>query len=239
MAMNELLLSLREKYMCIHTKSIFSHHSVIILFFLMPLVAKGQYQVFDSNSANAVLEANAEYIRAYGQMTQRAIQIRHAVQPYREMMIQKYRKGCYKEALDICYNANKQFVYYVFDNKGMSDMELLAGECAVKMQNYELAITWYNMAKEAGESNANSKLLDVFNVKLSDARSSFYRNDFSAIWNDVTLALKTGWESGECYYFYGKCYENWNNFKDAKKMYKLAKKKKYSPAKDALKELKK
>ena len=72
MAMNELLLSLRKKYMCIHTKSIFSHHSVIILFFLMPLVAKGQYQVFDSNSANAVLEANAEYIRAYGQMTQRA-----------------------------------------------------------------------------------------------------------------------------------------------------------------------
>ena len=59
--MNELLLSLRKKYMCIHTKSIFSHHSVIILFFLMPLVAKGQYQVFDSNSANAVLEANAEY----------------------------------------------------------------------------------------------------------------------------------------------------------------------------------
>ena len=147
MAMNELLLSLRKKYMCIHTKSIFSHHSVIILFFLMPLVAKGQYQVFDSNSANAVLEANAEYIRAYGQMTQRAIQIRHAVQPYREMMIQTYRKGCYKEALDICYNANKQYVYYVFDNKGMSDMELLAGECAVKMQNYELAITWYNMAK--------------------------------------------------------------------------------------------
>ena len=61
----------------------------------------------------------------------------------------------------------------------------------------------------------------------------------SKLYEDVTIALKTGWESGECYYYYGVCYENGNNLKDAKRMYKLAKKKKYNPAVDALKSMKK
>ncbi len=212
---------------------------IIFAFFvyLLHISVSANAQIFDSNSAQMVLNAQRDYVEAYGQMTQRAIQIAHAVQPYREKMYQKYKEGAYREALDICYNVNKQFVYYKFDNKGMSDMEVLAGDCAVKIQNYEIAIIWYSMAKEAEDNTANSKLLDLFNVKMADARLAYRSNNFSSLWNDVTLALKTGWENGECYYYYGVCYENSNNYKDAKKMYKIAKKKSYSPATYALKEL--
>lgn len=196
-------------------------------------------QIFDVNSAQMVLDSQRAYLNAYGQMTQRAIQIMHAVQPYREAMYQKYKEGAYRDALEICYKTYSQYVYYKFDNRGMSDMELLAGDCAAILKNYELAILWYNNAKEAEEGNANSRLLELFNIKVSDARNSFKKNDMSKLYEDVTIALKTGWESGECYYYYGVCYENGNNLKDAKRMYKLAKKKKYNPAVDALKSMKK
>ena len=196
-------------------------------------------QIFDSNSANAVLQAQTEYIHAYGQMTQRAIQIMHAVQPYREQMYQKSRNGEYKEAIQLLDNVQRQYVYYVFDNRGIRDMLSLGGDCAVKLGAYELAIIYYNQAKTAEETGMDSKLLNVFNMNMDNARISYRNGDFPSLWNDVSIALKTGWENGECYYYYGACFENRNNLKEAKKMYKLAKKKKYTPAIDALKELKK
>jgi tetratricopeptide (TPR) repeat protein len=205
---------------------------------LFVLSSSANAQIFDTNSAQMVLDAQRSYVEAYGQMTQRAIQIMRAVQPLREAMYQQYSEGNYKDALEICQEAFNQYVYYVFDNKGIRDMETLAGDCAVKIGLPELAIFWYNLAKGAGDETANSKLLTVFNNKLEDARYSYRKNDISSLWEDVTIALKTGWENGECYYYYGVCYENGNNYKDAKSMYKLAKKKKYSPAETALKSLK-
>ena len=92
--------------------------------------------------------------------------------------------------------------------------------------------------KNAKIDGMDSKLSNIFNIKMNDARNSFRNRNYSSLWNDVAIALKTGWESGECYYYFGACYENSNNISEAKKMYRLAKKKKYTPATTALKLLK-
>ena len=208
---------------------------ILFCFFPLPFYA----QIFDSNSAQSVLNARSAYVQAYGQMTQRAIQIMHTVQPYREAMYQKARNGEYENALRILIDVEERYIYYVFDNRGIRDMLSLGGDCACNIGNYELAILLYQKAKTAEEEGMDSKLLNIFNLKLSDARESYNNRNFPSLWNNVALALKTGWENGECYFYYGACYENMNNLKDAKKMYKLAKKKKYTPAITALQNLKK
>ena len=181
----------------------------------------------------------AASLNAHKQMHERVIQIMHIVQPYREQQYKYYREGKYREAIELCIEVYNQYVHYAFDNKAISDMEILAGDCAVKLGVYEAAIDLYQIAQKAGEDRAASKLSQIFNLKMNDARLSYKNSNYSVLWNDVTIALKTGWESGECYFYYGVCYEKNNKLTDAKKMYKLARKKNYSPAVIALRELKK
>lgn len=195
-------------------------------------------QIFDYNSAQSVLDAQSAYVQAYGQMTQRAVQIMHAVQPYREAMYQKAKNGEFENAIRILIEAEEKYIYYVFDNRAIRDMLSLGGDCACNIGNYELAIHLYQKAKTAEENGMDSKLSQVFNAIMGDARNAYKADDFNSLWNDVTTALKTGWESGECYFYYGVCYERSNNLREAKKMYKLAKKKKYTPAITALQNLK-
>lgn len=178
-------------------------------------------------------------VNAHGQMVERVIQISHTVQPYREQQYKYYREGKYREAIKLCLEVYDQYVHYEFDNKAISDMEALAGDCAVKIGVYEAAIDLYQKAQKAGENGMSSKLSHIFDLKMNDARASYRNSNYSALWNDVTIALKTGWENGECYFYYGVCYEKSNKLADAKKMYKLAKKKNYSSAIVALQELKK
>lgn len=179
------------------------------------------------------------HLNAVREMSQRAAQIRQTVQPYREQLYQYYREGKYREAIEVCHNVYQQYVYYVYDNRAISDMEVVAGDCAQKIGAYELAIYWYQAAQSAEVSGMDSRLSQVFNAVMEDAREAYRSNDYNSLWNDITIALKTGWESGECYFYYGVCYERNNNLKEAKKMYKLAKKKKYMRAITALQNLKK
>lgn len=179
------------------------------------------------------------HLNAVREMSQRAAQIRQTVQPYRERQYQYFREGKYREAVEICNSVYQKYVYYVYDNRAISDMEMLAGDCALKIGAYESSIAWYQTAQRAEVGGIDSKLSQVFNAVLEDARQSYRNRNYNNLWNDVTIALKTGWESGECYYYYGVCYENSSNLREAKKMYKLAKKKKYAPATIALQELKK
>ena len=174
------------------------------------------------------------YLQAYGEMTQRAIQISHKVQPYREEMYRLFQKGDFKEAIQLCNNVQSKYVYYVFDNKAIRDMEILAGDCAVKIHAYELAVSYYNTAKQAGEECAEQKLFQVFDIKVRDAREHFKSLNYTEMHNDIMIALSTKWENGESYYYSGVYYEYCGMFGDAKKMFKLAKKKKYMPASDAL-----
>ena len=51
------------------------------------------------------------YLNAYGQMTQRAIQISHAVQPYREQQYQLYQQGRYQESINVCQEVMNKYVY--------------------------------------------------------------------------------------------------------------------------------
>lgn len=176
-------------------------------------------------------------LNAVREMNQRAIQISQTVQPYREQQRQYYREGKYREAVELCYDVRQQYVYYVHDNKAISDMEIVAGDCALRIGAYESAIDWFQTAKGAGESGMDSRLSQVFNAVMQKARDAYKSNNYSDLWNDVTIALKTGWESGECYYYYGVCYERSYNLRDAKN--KLAKKKNYALAVVALKNLKK
>ena len=220
-------------------KRIKMYMRIICLLFFICLSCTTNAQIFDVNSAQMVLDARSSYIQAYGQMTQRAIQIMQAVQPYREAMYQKARNGEYEDAIRILDEVDKKYIYYVFDNRGIRDMLSLGGDCACNLGAYELAILLYQKAKEAEENGMDSKLYHVFDVVMNNARQSYRANDYSTLWNNVTTALKTGWENGECYYYYGVCYERGNNLRDAKKMYKIAKKKKYEPAVEALKNLKK
>lgn len=210
----------------------------LLIFCIIPCMSYAQ-QIFDNEMASEVLRARDSYLNAYRQMSLRAAQIRQIVQPYRELQYQYYRDGQYEEAIKVCCEVIDKYIYYKFDNKAISDMESIAGDCAVRIGLYDSAISFYKMAKEADYQGANSKLSQVFNLKMADARASYRDRKYSDLWNDVTTALKTGWESGECYYYYGVCYERNNMLKDAKKMYKLAQKKKYSLATTALRELKK
>lgn len=212
---------------------------MLFIFMLVFVPVSFKAQIFDPYAASSALQAQRDYVNAYGQMAQRARQIMYSVQPLRQSMYEKYQDKQYREAINICYNTYKQYVYYKFDNKAISDMELLAGNCAVELQDYETAIQWYSIAQEAGEREASSKLSGIFYKKMRDARRSYDDSNYYQLSKDVSLALKTGWESGECYFYKGKCFEVVGNFKEAKKMYKLAKKKGYSYATTALKELKK
>jgi tetratricopeptide (TPR) repeat protein len=178
------------------------------------------------------------YLQAYGEMTQRAIQISHTVQPYREEMYRLFQKGEFKEAIQLCNNVQSKYVYYVFDNKAIRDMEVLAGDCAVKIHAYELAVSYYNTAKQAGVECAEQKLFQIFDIKVRDAREHFKSLNYIEMYNDIKVALSTRWENGECYYYSGAYYEYCGMFEEAKKMFKLAKKKKYKPASDALLALK-
>lgn len=173
------------------------------------------------------------------EMSMRAARIRECVQPYREKQYQYYREGKYKEAVQLCHDVYRQYVYYAYDNRAISDMEILAGDCALRIGAYDSAIDWYQTVQRAEVGGMDAKLSHVFNAVMEVARNAYRSNNYNSLWNFVTIALKTGWESGECYYYYGVCYEKANNLKEAKKMYKKAKKKKYGPAATALQELKK
>lgn len=187
--------------------------------------------LYDTGSMNMAL-------RHMSAMSERINNISYSVQPQRELQYQKYREGKYADAITICIEVINRYVYYVVDHQAISDMEQLAGDCAIKLEEYELAISFYQSLKNAKIDGMDYKLSNIFNIKINDARNSFRSRNYNALWNDVTIALKTGWESGECYYYYGACYENYSNIKEAKKMYKLAKKKNYTPATTALKSLK-
>ena len=97
---------------------------ILFCFFPLPFYA----QIFDSNSAQSVLNAQSAYVQAYGQMTQRAIQIMHTVQPYREAMYQKARNGEYENALRILIDVEERYIYYVFDNRVYSRHVEVGGE---------------------------------------------------------------------------------------------------------------
>ena len=217
---------------------------IIILLTIWTFYAKAQYVEFPTTDLYDTDVMNMS-LRAHAQMSNRIRNIMYEVQPLRTLQYQKYREGKYSDAINICIEARNKYVYYVVDNRAISDMEVLAADCACKIKNYELAIAFYNIAKEAGEQGVDNKLYSVFNTKLQDARYSYKNSDYRSLWDDVKIALKTGWENGECYFYQGVCYEKAANnsdgdkYKLAKKMYKLAKKKKYSPAITALKELKK
>lgn len=73
-------------------KRIKMYMRIICLLFFICLSCTTNAQIFDVNSAQMVLDARRSYIETYSQMTQRAIQIMHAVQPYREAMYQNIRK---------------------------------------------------------------------------------------------------------------------------------------------------
>lgn len=187
--------------------------------------------LYDTGTMNMALRHSAA-------MAERVRNISYTIQPQRELQYQKYREGKYADAIKICIEVLNRYVYYVVDHQATSDMEQLAADCAIKIKEYELAISFYQSLKDAKIDGMDSKLSNIFNIKMNDARNSFRNRNYSSLWNDVAIALKTGWESGECYYYYGACYENSNNISEAKKMYRLAKKKKYTPAATALKSLK-
>ena len=172
-------------------------------------------------------------------MSERAAQIKQTVQPYRERQYQLFKEGKYREAEELCYDVFKQYVYYVHDNKAIWDMELIAGDCALKIGEYESAVFWYKKIKKLEIEGIDSRLSQVFDAVMEEARSAFRYNNYNNLWIYVSIAQDTGWESGECYYYTGVCYEKQYDFKNAKKMYKLAKRKNYTPAISALDGLKK
>ena len=187
--------------------------------------------LYDTGLMNAAINNARE-------MAVRVAQIKQSVQPYRERQYQYYSLGYYREAIELCSNVYRQYVCYANDNKAISDMEILAGDCAMKIGAYEIAIDWYQTAKKVNVSGIDSRLSQVFESVMVEARNAYVDCNYDDLWNDVTIALKTGWESGECYFYYGVCYEENCDYANAKKMYKLAKNKKYAPASIALQELK-
>lgn len=178
------------------------------------------------------------YVKAYGEMSMRAAEIRSMVQPYREQQRKLYENGSYEEAIDICLEVFDKYIYYRFDNNAIWDMEIMAGDAAIKIQNYEQAVELYQLASVAKSADVPSKMLSLFYILVGKAREYCQQGDIPQIETVLTVATKTGYVSGEYYYYWGRYYEYYNDFKNAKKMYKLARRKKYVPAKSALAALK-
>lgn len=187
--------------------------------------------IYDNNSMQT-------YLNAYGQMTQRAIQIMHQVQPYREKQYQLYQNGQYEESIRVCQEAIRQYVYYVFDNKGVRDMELLAGDAAKLLNNYSLAISFYTTAYNAGESQAGGHLYSLCVELINISEMSLYNNDLSSANQMLNLVSSTGFTSGKFFYCWGEYFEKQGNYKVAKDYYKKAKKNDYALAGQALDNIK-
>lgn len=215
-------------------KIVFSmKENIIILLFLLPHISVCYGQgIIDDGILNS-------YVNAYGQMTQRAIEIMHAVQPYRERQYELYKKGYYDESIKVCVEVINKYVKYVFENKGISDMECLAGDAAVKIKEYEVALTFYQMALSSEDRQADYKLSTLFSTLMMEAHNNLNSGYFNLMQNNLSIASKTGYESGEYYYYWGKYYEHFSNYKVAQNYYRKAKRKGYaSYAEAALKQLK-
>lgn len=202
----------------------------ITLVALNVLVVKGQ-GIYDTDMMSA-------YVNAYGQMTQRAIEIRHAVQPYREKQYELYRAGRYQDVIDICLDVRKNYTYYAFDDKAISDMECLAGDAAVELRKYELALSLYQIAVSAEDSNASGKMVRLFYTLVDEAEKYARANSFYNMGQVLSIASRTGYENGEYFYCWGEYYEHSSDLSSAKKYYKKAKRKGYSLADTALRRLK-
>lgn len=120
----------------------------ILLICLSPACIKAQYVQLPTRDLYDT-GLMMTHLNAVREMSQRVAQIRQTVLPYMEQQYQYYREGKYREAIDVCYNVYRQYVYYVYDNRAISDMEVLAGDCAHKIGAYESAIAWYQTAQKA------------------------------------------------------------------------------------------
>ena len=178
------------------------------------------------------------YLNAYGQMTQRAIQISHAVQPYREQQYQLYQQGRYQESINVCQEVMNKYVYYVFDNRGIRDMEVLAGDAAARISNYGHAIYWYKTAIEAKDQDAPYRLSILFNDLVHKAEISYYNGEISKVKDFLSYAAQTGHENGDYYYYWGVYYENIGRYDLAKSYMKKAKRFKHPDSADAIKRIK-
>lgn len=205
-----------------------------VLFFTLiafyALTTKGQ-GIYDTDMMSA-------YVNAYGQMTRRAIEIRHAVQPYREKQYELFSDGKYQEVIDICLDVRENYTYYAFDDKAISDMECLAGDAAVELRKYELALSLYQIAVKAEDSYANGKMVKLFYTLVKEASESAKNGSYYNMGQFLSLASRTGYESGEYFYYWGEYYENTSNLLLAKKFYKKAKRKGYSLADASLRRIK-
>lgn len=202
--------------------------ATLVLFYMFAVKGQG---IYDTSMMQ-------KYVKAYGQMTQRAIEIMHAVQPYREKQYELYRNGRYQDVIDICLDVRKNYTYYAFDDKAISDMECLAGDAAIKLRQYEMALSLYQIAVSAEDSNANRKMFGLFNTLVNEAAENAKANNYYNMWQVLALASRTGYENGKYFYYLGEYYEHTSDISSAKKYYKKAKKKDFPLADSALRRLK-
>lgn len=102
-----------------------------------------------------------------------------------------------------------------------------------KPLSYE-ELYWQAMAKAV----YNQQQEALFDKYQNQAYECYNRRDWNGFLTYSNYALQTGWYTAKLYYDRGVVYERFNDFKNAKKEYKRAKKKGYAYAESALQSLK-
>lgn len=90
----------------------------------------------------------------------------------------------------------------------------------------------------AMEAEYNQRQKERFEYFQNKAYECYNKQDWYGFLTNSNYALETGWYNAKLYYDRGVVFERLNNFKEAKKNYKKAKKKGYAYAEDAIKSLK-
>lgn len=90
------------------------------------------------------------------------------------------------------------------------------------------------MMQAQAQAAYNARMEQLFDKYQEEAYRCYNKQDWYGFLTYSNYALETGWYNSKLYYDRGVVYEHLNNFKQAKKEYKKAKKKGYAYAERAL-----
>lgn len=90
------------------------------------------------------------------------------------------------------------------------------------------------MMQAQAEAAYNAQMKQRFQQYQDEAYRRYNKQDWYGFLTNSNYALETGWYNSQLYYDRGVVYERLNNFKQAKKEYKKAKKNGYADAERAL-----
>lgn len=120
--------------------------------------------------------------------------------------------------------------------------QIFSNDGAMMMPTRDLYSDWQSFGDIANAARmaaaADHRRKSYFEDYVSDAYDFFNQGDYYNCLHSSSLALETGYYTPHLFYIRGLAFERIGNYREAKKMYRKAKRKGFAPAKTALEALK-